>query len=70
MTKRARGLPIRESITRIKKYKTLIIYRIEQSPYWYARFYEFGKIKRKSLKTKDKEEVKWTRSLGRYSAQS
>jgi len=50
-------VPIKDSITRITGYKTLIIFKLEKSPYWWARFYEFGKIHKKSTKTENKEEA-------------
>ena len=52
--KRERTLPIPGTLQKIRDYGTLTIYRIDASPYWYARYYRQGKIRRGSLKTKDK----------------
>jgi len=56
-TKRDRTVPIRDSLTRVQGYGTLTIYKMEASPFWYARFYEDGKIVRQSLKVTEKREA-------------
>jgi Phage integrase SAM-like domain len=54
---RERTVPLKNSIQKVTGYGTLTIYKIEASPYWYARFYEKGKIARRSLKVTDKREA-------------
>lgn len=56
-TKRHRTQPIPSSLQKVTGYGTLTIYQMEASPYWYARYYEDGKIVRRSLKVADKKEA-------------
>lgn len=56
-TKRHRTQPIPSSLQKVTGYGTLTIYRMEASPFWYARYYEDGKIVRRSLKVADKKEA-------------
>ncbi len=56
-TKRDRTVPIPDSLTRVPGYGALTIYKMEASPFWYARFYEDGKIIRRSLKVTEKREA-------------
>lgn len=55
--KRDRTLPIPSTVQRVAGYGTLTIYKMEASPYWYVRFYEDGKITRRSLKVTEKREA-------------
>lgn len=55
--KRHRTQPIPSSLQKVTGYGTLTIYQMEASPFWYARFYEDGKIVRRSLKVADKKEA-------------
>lgn len=52
--KSARTQPIPDSISKVRGYGTLTIYRMPASPFWYVRYYEDKKIYRRSLKTDDK----------------
>ncbi len=56
-TKRHRTQPITSSLHKVVGYGTLTIYMMEASPFWYARYYEDGKIVRRSLKVADKKEA-------------
>jgi len=56
-TKRDRTQPITSSLHKVVGYGTLTIYQMEASPFWYARYYEDGKIVRRSLKVADKKEA-------------
>lgn len=56
-TKRHRTQPITSSLHKVVGYGTLTIYQMEASPFWYARYYEDGKIVRRSLKVADKKEA-------------
>lgn len=56
-TKRHRTQPITSSLHKVVGYGTLTIYKMEASPFWYARYYEDGKIVRRSLKVADKKEA-------------
>lgn len=56
-TKRHRTQPIPSSLQKVTGYGTLTIYQMEASPFWYARYYEDGKIVRRSLKVADKKEA-------------
>ena len=56
-TKRHRTQPIPSSLQKVTGYGTLTIYQMEASPFWYARYYEDGKIIRRSLKVADKKEA-------------
>lgn len=55
--RRDRTQPIPNSLHKVTGYGTLTIYRMEASPFWYARYYEDGKIVRRSLKVSDKKEA-------------
>lgn len=55
--KRHRTQPIPSSMQKVTGYGTLTIYMMEASPFWYARYYEDGKIVRRSLKVADKKEA-------------
>jgi integrase len=54
---RNRTLPVPGSLQKVSGYGTLTIYKMEASPFWYARFFEAGKIIRRSLKVKEKREA-------------
>jgi len=56
-TKRDRTKPITNTLHKVVGYGTLTIYKMEASPFWYARYYEEGKIVRRSLKVADKKEA-------------
>lgn len=56
-TKRDRTLPIPDTLHKVTGYGTLTIYKMAASPYWYARYYEDGKIVRRSLKVAEKKEA-------------
>ena len=53
-SKAARTQPLTDTITKVKGYGTLTIYKMAASPFWYVRYYEDKKIHRRSLKTDDK----------------
>ena len=53
-SKSVRTQPIPDSISKVRGYGTLTIYRMPASPFWYVRYYEDKKIYRRSLKTDDK----------------
>jgi hypothetical protein len=55
---RERTVPDPESLEKIKGYNTLTIYKMAASPYWYVRYYEDGKIFRKSTRKEDKREAR------------
>lgn len=52
---RHRTMPIAGSLHKISGFGTLTIYKMEASPFWYVRYYEDGKIIRRSLKVADKK---------------
>ena len=52
---RHRTMPIAGSLQKISGFGTLTIYKMEASPFWYVRYYEDGKIIRRSLKVADKK---------------
>lgn len=52
---RHRTMPIVGSLHKISGFGTLTIYKMEASPFWYVRYYEDGKIIRRSLKVADKK---------------
>jgi integrase len=56
-TKRDLTRPIPSTIQKVPGFGTLTIYKMEASPFWYARYYEEGKIIRRSLKVADKREA-------------
>ena len=51
---RHRTVPIPTTIEKLKDYKTLIIFKMSASPFWYFRFYNDGKVIKKSTQTSDK----------------
>jgi hypothetical protein len=56
VTQRHRTLPIRGTMTRIAGYpRKLIIYMMEASPYWQVRYYEDGRVFKRSTKTSNKQ---------------
>jgi hypothetical protein len=55
--KRDRTKPITKTLQKIVGYGTLTIYMMDASPFWYARYYEEGKIVRRSLRVADKKEA-------------
>ena len=56
-TMRDRTQPIPSSLFKVGGFGTLTIYKMAASPFWYARYYEDGKIVRRSLKVADKKEA-------------
>jgi integrase len=52
---RHRTMPIAGSLQKISGFGTLTIYKMDASPFWYVRYYEDGKIIRRSLKVADKK---------------
>src|ERR1700733_4329741 len=56
-TVRDRTLPESGTLQKVSGYGTLTIYKMTASPYWYARFFEGGKIVRRSLKVTEKREA-------------
>ena len=56
-TMRDRTQPIPSSLHKVTGFGTLTIYKMAASPFWYARYYEDGKIVRRSLKVADKKEA-------------
>jgi hypothetical protein len=56
-TVRDRTQPIPSSLQKVTGFGTLTIYKMAASPFWYARYYEDGKIVRRSLKVDDKKEA-------------
>lgn len=54
---RERTVPIPSSVEKVKGHKTLTIYKMEASPYYYVRLYEDKKILRRSTKTEDRREA-------------
>lgn len=56
-TQRDRTLPLPDTLHKVAGYGTLTIYKMAASPFWYARYYEDGKIVRRSLKVTDKKEA-------------
>ena len=56
-TVRDRTLPEPGSLQKVAGYGTLTIYKMDASPFWYARFYEDGKIVRRSLRVTEKREA-------------
>jgi hypothetical protein len=56
-TVRDRTQPIPSSLQKVTGFGTLTIYKMAASPFWYARYYEDGKIVRRSLKVADKKEA-------------
>ncbi len=53
-----RTTPIKSSLTHVPNYpKKLVIYQLAASPYWWVRYYNDGKIHRKSTKTTDKRKA-------------
>lgn len=56
-TQRDRTLPIPSTLHKVTGYGTLTIYKMAASPFWYVRYYEDGKIVRRSLRVADKKEA-------------
>lgn len=56
-TIRDRTQPIPSSLQKVTGFGTLTIYKMAASPFWYARYYEDGKIVRRSLKVADKKDA-------------
>ncbi len=56
-TQRDRTLPIPNTLHKVSGFGTLTIYKMAASPFWYARYYEDGKIVRRSLRVADKKEA-------------
>ncbi len=56
-TMRDRTQPVPGSLYKVTGFGTLTIYKMAASPFWYARYYEDGKIVRRSLKVADKKEA-------------
>jgi len=56
-TKRDRTLPLPDTLHKVTGYGTLTIYKMAASPYWYARYYEDGKVVRRSLRVVDKKDA-------------
>lgn len=54
---RHRTMPIAGSLHKVSGYGTLTIYKMDASPFWYVRYYEDGKIIRRSLKVADKKDA-------------
>lgn len=54
---RERTVPIPSTMEKVKGHKTLTIYKMEASPYYYVRIYEDGKILRRSTKQEDRREA-------------
>lgn len=50
-------MPLAGTLQRISGFGTLTIYKMAASPFWYVRYYEDGKIIRRSLKVADKKEA-------------
>lgn len=57
LPQRHRTQPIPSSLQKVAGYGTLTIYQMAASPFWYARYYEDGKIVRRSLKVAEKKEA-------------
>jgi len=50
-------LPIPETLEKVKGYKSLTIYKMMKSPYYYVRLFEERKVIRKCTKTNDRKEA-------------
>jgi len=50
-------VPIPKTLEKVRGYKTLTIYRMERSPFYYVRMFEDKKILRKSTGTSDRKEA-------------
>ncbi len=50
-------LPIANTLEKVRGYKTLTIYRMQKSPYYYVRLFEDKKVLRKSTGTEDRREA-------------
>ena len=57
--KKTRGptVPIPKSIEKVRGYKTLTIYRMEKSPFYYVRMFEEKRVLRKSTGTSERREA-------------
>jgi len=49
--------PIKETLQKVKGYKTLTIYKMAKSPFYYARLYEDGRVLRRSTKKIEKKDA-------------
>ena len=58
-TKKPRGptVPIPKSLEKVRGYKTLTIYRMGRSPFYYVRMFEDKKVVRKSTGTSDRRDA-------------
>lgn len=54
---RERTVPIPSSVEKVKGYKTLTIYKMPASPFYYVRIYEDGKIIRRSTKQEHRKDA-------------
>lgn len=54
---RDRTLPKPGTLHKVNGYGTLTIYMMEASPFWYMRYYESGRVIRRSLKVTSKSEA-------------
>ena len=50
-------LPIAKTLEKVRGYKTLTIYRMQKSPWYYVRLYEGKKVLRKSTGTSDRRDA-------------
>ncbi len=50
-------VPIPSTIEKVRGFNTLTIYKMEASQFYYVRYYEDGKITRRSTKTEDRREA-------------
>jgi len=57
--KKTRGptVPIPKTLEKVRGYRTLTIYKMGKSPFYYVRLFEGGKILRKSTKTDDRRDA-------------
>ena len=55
--KREATVPIPSTIEKVRGFNTLTIYKMEASQFYYVRYYEDGKITRRSTKTEDRREA-------------
>lgn len=49
--------PIKETLHKVRGYRTLTIYKMAKSPFYYARLYEDGKVIRRSTKKIEKKDA-------------
>lgn len=55
--KREATVPIPSTIEKVRGFNTLTIYKMEASKFYYVRYFEDGKISRRSTKTEDRSEA-------------